>query len=75
MFGGRRSAALYLAAWLMLAMVLAGMLAGATGADWGPALLFALPVTLVYAWGAGFSAYYLCRAYRSGPKGRSRSWP
>jgi two-component system sensor histidine kinase AlgZ len=69
MFGGRRSAALYLAAWLMLAVVLAGMLAGATGADWGPALLFAVPVTLVYAWGAGFSAYYLCRAYPLGTKG------
>ncbi|HEX9171687.1 MAG TPA: histidine kinase [Telluria sp.] len=68
MFGRRRSAALYLAAWLMLALVLAGMLAGATAAAWGPALLFAVPVTLVYAWGAGFSAYYLCRAHPLGAR-------
>ena len=59
----RRSLALFLPLWLMLALVLAGMVVVASGAGWANALLFALPMTMVYAFAAGFSAYYLCRAY------------
>jgi len=59
----RRSATLYLAAWLMLGLMLAGLFGAASGAGMGPSLLFALPLVLVYACVCGFSAYYLCRAY------------
>jgi two-component system sensor histidine kinase AlgZ len=62
-FWARRSAALYLLAWLMLGLLLAGLIAGATSASVSASLLFALPLTLVYASACGFSAYYLCRAY------------
>lgn len=58
-----RSLALFLPVWLMLGLVLAGFVVVATGAGWTNALLFALPVTMVYSFAAGFSAYYLCRAY------------
>ena len=59
----RRGAALYLLVWLMLATVFAALMVGATGARWLNGLLFAIPATLVYACAAGFSSYYLCRAY------------
>jgi two-component system sensor histidine kinase AlgZ len=62
-FSTRRGAALYLLVWLMLATVFAGVVVGATGAPWINGLLFAIPATLVYACAAGFSSYYLCRAY------------
>lgn len=62
-FWARRSAALYLAAWLMLGLMLAGLLDATTGAGMPASLLFALPLLLVYACVCGFSAYYLCRAY------------
>jgi hypothetical protein len=43
----------------------AGGAAGRTPAPraWGASLLFAVPLTLVYAVATGFSAYYVCRAY------------
>ncbi|SFB84891.1 sensor histidine kinase [Massilia yuzhufengensis] len=59
----RRSIALYLLAWLMLGLLLAGLVHAGSGAGPGASLLFALPLTLCYAIGCGFSAYYLCRAY------------
>ena len=62
-FSSRRGAVLYLLAWLMLGLLLAGMIATASGAAWSNSLVFALPVTMVYAIATGFSAYYLCRAY------------
>ncbi len=62
-FWARRSAALYLAAWLMLGLMLAGLLSATGGAGLAASLLFALPLVLVYAAVCGFSAYYLCRAY------------
>lgn len=62
-FWARRGAALYLAAWLMLGLMLAGLLSATGGAGLAPSLLFALPLVLVYAAVCGFSAYYLCRAY------------
>ncbi|SHH02231.1 sensor histidine kinase [Massilia sp. CF038] len=63
LFSSRRGAALYLMVWLLLGLVFAGSLISATGAGWLNGLLFALPVTLVYGCAAGFSSYYLCRAY------------
>lgn len=59
----RRSIALYLAAWLLLGLMLAGLIVAATGARWSEGLLFALPLALVYGCASGFSSYYLCRAY------------
>ena len=59
----RRSIALYLAAWLLLGLLLAGLIVAATGARVGASLLFALPLALVYGCASGFSSYYLCRAY------------
>jgi len=58
----RRSSALYLLAWLMLGVLLAGLLVATLDAGPGASLLFALPLTLFYACACGFSAYYLCRA-------------
>jgi two-component system sensor histidine kinase AlgZ len=68
-FSTRRGAALYLLVWLMLGIVFAGLVVGATGAEWVAGLLFAIPVTLVYGCAAGFSSYYLCRAYPLENKG------
>jgi sensor histidine kinase YesM len=62
-FSTRRGAALYLMVWLTLGMLFAGLVVSATGARWSAGLLFAIPATLVYACAAGFSSYYLCRAY------------
>ena len=62
-FSTRRGAALYLLVWLMLGIVLAALVVSATGAGWLNGLLFAIPATLVYGCAAGFSSYYLCRAY------------
>ncbi len=59
----RRSVALYLLAWLMLGVLLAGLIVAVTDAGPAASLLFALPLTLCYAFACGFSAYYLCRAY------------
>ena len=62
----RRSVALYLLAWLMLGVLLAGLIHATTGFGPAASLLFALPLTLFYASACGFSAYYLCRAYPLG---------
>jgi two-component system sensor histidine kinase AlgZ len=67
-FTSARAALLYLLAWLMLGLMLAALLA-AGGASWGASLVFALPLTLVYAFATGYSAYYVCRAYPLGQKG------
>ena len=47
----------------LIALLFAGLIVFTTGAAWINALLFAFPVTLVYAFATGFSSYYLCRAY------------
>ncbi|RJG11787.1 sensor histidine kinase [Massilia cavernae] len=65
----RRSMTLYLMVWLMLGLVLTGLVVSSTGAGWINGLLFALPMTVVYAFATGFSAYYLCRAYPLSQKG------
>ncbi len=62
-FSSRRGAALYALVWTMLGLVFAVLAVGATGASWIGSLLFAIPATLVYGCAAGFSSYYLCRAY------------
>ncbi len=62
-FSTRRGAALYLLVWTMLGIVVAALAVGATGAGWIDSLLFAIPATLMYGCAAGFSSYYLCRAY------------
>ena len=67
-FWARRSAALYLLAWLMLGLLLSGLINATTGAGVLASLLFAVPLSLVYASACGFSAYYLCRAYPLGGK-------
>lgn len=67
-FTARRGAALYLAAWLMLGVLFGVLAVSATQAGWGAALLAAVPVTLVYGCAAGFSSYYLCRAYPLGAR-------
>jgi hypothetical protein len=67
-FASWRATALYLLAWLMLGLLLAAMLA-VSGAGWGASVVFAVPLAYWYAYAAGFSAYYVCRAY---PLGRRR---
>jgi two-component system sensor histidine kinase AlgZ len=67
-FTSARAALLYLLAWLMLGLLLAALLA-AGGAPWGASLVFALPLTLVYAFATGYSSYYVCRAYPLGTRG------
>jgi len=71
-FRARRGAALYLLAWLMLGVLMAGLLVATQDVGLVPGLLFAVPMMLLYAGACGFSAYYLCRAYplaqrRTGP--------
>jgi hypothetical protein len=71
-FGTRQGQLLYLLAWLTFGAALAWLLAAATGAALAAALLFVLPLTLVYGMAAGFSSYYLCRAHPIGPTARWR---
>jgi two-component system sensor histidine kinase AlgZ len=68
-FSTRRGSLLYLLVWLMLGLILSVLVIGSTGAGWINGLLFAIPATMVYAFAAGFSAYYLCRAYPLSEKG------
>jgi len=63
LFSSRPGGALYLLVCCWLGLALAGVMALASGAAWLNALLVAVPVTLVYGVGAGFSAFYLCRVY------------
>ena len=65
----RRGVALYLLAWLMLGVLLAGLVHAGTGAGPAASLVFALPLTLFYSSACGFSAYYLCRAYPLAQRG------
>jgi sensor histidine kinase YesM len=57
-----RGAALYLLVWLMLGAGLGGVVTLMAPGPWLNAMLFTIPATLLFAVGAGFSAYYLCRA-------------
>ncbi|MDB5933187.1 MAG: sensor histidine kinase [Massilia sp.] len=62
-FFSGRGAALYLLAWLLLALMLAALVVSMAGAGWINSLLFVVPLLLLYAAGCGFSAYYMCRAW------------
>jgi two-component system sensor histidine kinase AlgZ len=61
--GNRRGALLYLLISLGLGLLLGALVAVATATAWSNALLLTVPATLVFAVAAGFSTYYLCRAY------------
>ena len=54
---------LYLAAWLLLSALLSVLVNSASNAAWLNSIVFAVPMSLVYAFAVGFSSYYLCRAY------------
>lgn len=72
LFTSRRGAIVYLLFWLFLGAALGGVVALSGAARLPNALLFAVPVCLVYAFMSGYSAYYLCRAYPLGsPKAGS----
>ena len=58
----RRGALLYVVAWLLLGIALAGVCAALAPTRLVNALLLMVPTTVVYGIAAGFSAYYLCRA-------------
>jgi two-component system sensor histidine kinase AlgZ len=59
----RRGVFIYLLVWLFLGFALAGVITLATDAPLVNAMLFAIPMNLLYAFAVGYSAYYLCRAY------------
>ncbi|MBV8047324.1 MAG: histidine kinase [Paludibacterium sp.] len=61
----------YMVAWLLVGMALAGGLHGAGIDDWSRSLVLALPVCLVFGWGA-LSAYYVCRALPYSQRSASR---
>ena len=63
LFASRRGVMLYLAVCLMLGAALGGSLLMSGMAAAPNAMLFAIPVTVLFAVGADFSAYYVCRAY------------
>jgi two-component system sensor histidine kinase AlgZ len=65
---GRRGAAIYMVAWLFLGIALGGVIALSSDTPMANAMLFAIPINLVYAFAAGYSAYYLCRAYPLGSR-------
>ncbi len=58
----RRTLAVYLLAWLVPGLTLAILLVTTVKAPWSGALLFSLPVTIVYAF-MSLSAWYVCRAF------------
>jgi hypothetical protein len=64
----RRGTVIYLTVWLFLGIALGGVISLASDAPAGNAMLFAIPMNLVYAFAAGYSAYYLCRAYPLGSR-------
>lgn len=53
---------LYLAAWLIVGVLLAGLLVAVGGFEWPPALLLAPPLALAYAF-VCLAAFYVCRAF------------
>ncbi|MCE3261286.1 MAG: sensor histidine kinase [Pseudoduganella sp.] len=53
---------LYLTVWLLLGLGLGGAVAVLGNEPPLRAMLFAVPVTLLFSVGAGFSAYYMCKA-------------
>lgn len=74
LLASRRGVIIYLMVWLCIGAALGCVIALAGVAPLRNALLFALPVNLVYAFAVGYSAYYLCRAFPLGG-GKARSIP
>ncbi|MRW88455.1 GHKL domain-containing protein [Duganella sp. FT80W] len=64
----RRGLAIYLLAWLFVGCALGGVISLASDTPLANAMLFAIPMNLEYAFAAGYSAYYLCRAYPLGSR-------
>src|SRR5450830_496056 len=62
----RRGLVIYLLVWLFLGGALAGVIRVSSDTPLANAMLFAVPLNLVYAFAAGYSAYYVCRAYPLG---------
>jgi len=58
----RSGVLLYLTVWTLLGLGLGGAVAQLGDEPWLRAMLFAVPVTLLFSVGAGFSAYYMCKA-------------
>ena len=67
-FSQRRGATVYMLVWLFFGLALGGVIALASDTPLANAMLFAVPMTVVYALVAGYSAYYLCRAYPLGAR-------
>ena len=59
---GRETAALYLAAWLIIGGLISALLALPGVFSWVAAAVLALPMALIYAF-VCLSSYYLCRAF------------
>lgn len=57
----RRNLALFVAAWLLAAIPVAMMLRAADQRPWGDALLFAMPMTVVFGF-VTLSAWWVCRS-------------
>jgi two-component system sensor histidine kinase AlgZ len=66
LFSSRRGLIVYLLVWLFLGVARGGVVTLSGAAPLVNGLLFAVPVCLLYAFAAGYSAYYLCRAYPLG---------
>ena len=64
----RRGLVIYLLVWLFLGCALGGVIYLASDTPLANAMLFSIPVNLVYAFSAGYSAYYLCRAFPLGSR-------
>jgi len=67
-FSNRRGAAIYMVVWLFFGLALGGVIALTSDTPLANAMLFAIPLNMVYALVAGYSAYYLCRAYPLGAR-------
>jgi sensor histidine kinase YesM len=70
LFSDYRRLLWYMAAWLIAGVFVAALMVAAGHASWSAALLFALPVALLFGFEA-LSAYYVCRSL---PYARRR-WP
>ena len=58
----RSGVLLYLTVWLLLGIVLGGAVSALGDVPMLPAMLFAIPATLLFSVAGGFSAYYMCKA-------------
>ncbi|WP_373991642.1 sensor histidine kinase [Duganella sp. BuS-21] len=69
----RRGTVIYLLVWLFLGCALGGVISLASDTPLANAMLFAIPMNLWYAFAAGYSAYYLCRAYPLGVRSAAQT--